>query len=335
MTITVILCTYNRCRTLLKALNSLALSELPGHVEWEVLVVDNNSGDQTNEMVKEFCRKWPGRFRYIFERQPGKSHALNTGIRQAKGQILAFVDDDVTVEPTWLWNLTRALGNREWAGAGGRILPEKSFVAPRWLALDGPYKMGGILALFDLGSAPGPLEIAPFGTNMAFRREIFEKYGDFRTDLGPAPGNEIRNEDTEFGRRVMSAGERLRYEPSAVVYHEIPKNRVNKSYFLRWWFDYGRAQIREVGKRPSIFGVQRHYISIPNLAFSHLPRRTLLWLAAVSPQKRFFRKCMLRVAAGWLVETGRLAKSWNSVADPLAENHRRTGIAAPSGRRDP
>ena len=107
MKITVILCTYNRCQSLVRALDSLAASILSETIEWEVLVVDNNSSDQTKAIVEDFCRQYPGRFRYLFEPQQGKSYALNAGIREARGDILAFVDDDVTVEPMWLQNLRR------------------------------------------------------------------------------------------------------------------------------------------------------------------------------------------------------------------------------------
>jgi glycosyltransferase involved in cell wall biosynthesis len=314
--ITVILCTYNRCRSLAKALESVAASQLPSAVEWEVLVVDNNSRDETRGVVEDFCARYPGRFRYLFEPQPGKSYALNSGVQEARGEILAFMDDDVTVEPTWLQELTAALEGGEWVGAGGRILPEKDFSLPRWLALDGPYAMSGILALFELGDTPGKLELPPYGTNMAFRKEMFEKYGGFRTDLGPTPGSEIRNEDTEFGRRVMTAGEQLRYEPTAVVYHEVPRNRLRKEYFLQWWFDFGRAQMREAGKRPGIGGIPRHYISIPNLLFFQLPQRTLKWMVARGPQEKFYRRCMTWKIAGWLVETGRLARLQKTVRLP-------------------
>ena len=137
MNITVILCTYNRCQSLAKALASAAALRVPESVEWEVLVVDNNSNDQTREVVREFANRYPGRFRYLFEPQPGKSYALNSGIREARGTVLAFMDDDVTVEPSWLTNLTATLHSGEWAGAGGRILPEKNFSPPRWLSLTG------------------------------------------------------------------------------------------------------------------------------------------------------------------------------------------------------
>ena len=79
MKITVILCTFNRCQLLAKALASVAVSTLPESVEWEVLVIDNNSIDRTREVVEDFCCRYPSRFRYVFESTPGKSHALNTG----------------------------------------------------------------------------------------------------------------------------------------------------------------------------------------------------------------------------------------------------------------
>jgi glycosyltransferase involved in cell wall biosynthesis len=102
MKITVILCTYNRCRSLAKALESVAAQTFSKSVEWEVVVVDNNSRDQTREVVAELNHRHPGRFRYLLEQRSGKSYALNAGITEARGDILAFMDDDVTVEPTWL-----------------------------------------------------------------------------------------------------------------------------------------------------------------------------------------------------------------------------------------
>jgi glucosyl-dolichyl phosphate glucuronosyltransferase len=324
LNITVILCTYNRCQSLATALESLAASQLPDAVKWEILVVDNRSSDRTREVVEDFSSRYPGRFRYIFEKQPGKSHALNTGIREAYGELLAFMDDDVTVAPTWLHNLTAPLKDAEWAGVGGCILPAGTFSPPRWLALDGPYGMAGPLyAHFDLGDKAHELDRPPYGANMAFPKAVFEKYGGFRIDLGPSPGSAMGHDDTELGRRLMDAGERLLYEPTAVVYHQIPENRVSESYFLKWWFDYGRAQVRSTGKRPAILGIPRHYISIPNLVLSHLPRRTLRWMFTVNPKKRFYRKCMVWVVAGWFVETRRLAGFEKSVEVASRQNDKR------------
>jgi glycosyltransferase involved in cell wall biosynthesis len=311
MKTTVILCTYNRCQILGTALSSVAAQKLPEALEWEVLVVDNNSSDQTREVVESFCMRYPGRFRYLFEPVPGKSYALNSGVRAARGEILAFMDDDATVEPMWLQNLTGALHDGAWAGAGGRTLLAGSFSPPPWLALDGPYPMGGALAgLFDLGDKPRELHVAPNGNNMAFQKKMFDAYGLFRTDLGPSPHKDIphSNEDTEFGRRLMAAGEKLRYEPSAVVYHPALKDRIHKDYFLVWWFDHGRALIREKGRRPPVWGIPRHYLSIPKMIGIHLSVRVARWMWTLNPRRRFSWKCGAWVMAGEIVETYRLAR---------------------------
>jgi glycosyltransferase involved in cell wall biosynthesis len=303
MKVTVILCTHNRYASLAKALESVAVSVLPNSIEWEVLVVNNNSKDQTPAVVEDFCKRYPGRFRCLFESTPGKSHALNSGIRDARGDILVFMDDDVVVEPTWLENLTNALRDGEWAGAGGRILPVWNCSPPTWLPLE---EQGALapLVMFDLGSEAGPLAEPPFGTNMAFPKRVFEKYGSFRTDLGPRPGSEIRGEDTEFGRRLLTAGERLRYEPFAVVHHQVAENRLQKQYFLAWWFDKARADIREFG----IPTDTRFYLAgVPVYLIRRLAVWTLRWMAAIRSRRRFSCKLKVWINIGKIKECYRLS----------------------------
>jgi len=316
MMITVVVCTYNRCQLLPQALESIARSRLRESVEWEILVVDNNSRDQTREVVVDLSHRYPGRFRYFFEPRPGKSHALNSAIREARGQILAFMDDDATVDPAWLQNLTGCLENGPCAGVGGRTLASRPVSLPPWLALKGPYGMGGILgALFDLGDTPCDLKEPPFGTNMAFRKDVFEKYGGFRTDLGPRPGCLIRNEDTELGRRLLAAGERLWYEPSAVVYHPLTEGRLQKGYILAWHFDLGRAEVREIGPRPDIWGIPRPYLTLLKAVLGTMPSRILLWMFAWNSQRRFYLKARVWEAAG---QTREIYQRWFS-RKPLRE----------------
>jgi glycosyltransferase involved in cell wall biosynthesis len=310
MSISVVVCTYNRSQSLAKTLDSLAASKLPEAVDWEVLVVDNNSSDQTRQVVEELCSRHGDRFRYVFEPRQGKSHALNTAIRESRGDILAFTDDDVTVEPTWLQNLTAALMDGQWAGAGGRTLPASAVTPPHWLALDGNCSNAVVLyAHFDLGREPLQLERAPYGANMAFRKEMFKRHGVFRTDLGPGLGRNAPrfNEDTEFGRRLIRAGEKLRYEPSAVAYHLVPQDRIRKGHFLTSWFDLGRSAMREAGTRPDICGIPRYYLSIPKkIAFTLL--QTVSWILTLNPQRRFYKRCFVWMTAGWIVETYRQSR---------------------------
>ena len=334
MKITAILCTYNRSRSLSKTLESVAASRLPDSVDWEVLAVDNNSTDCTREVVERFCRRNPGRFRYVFEPQPGKSFALNRGIREARGDVLAFTDDDVTVEATWLQNLTACLDDGQWAGAGGRTLLAHPFSAPPWLSRKDPDHLGILAAVFDKGAQPNELGEAPYGANMAYRKEMFEKHGLFRTDLGPSPNREIPRpcEDTEFGRRLMTAGERLRYEPSAVAYHPLPPDRVNKKYLLAWWFDYGRANVHEWRRKPDVWGIPRHYLSILNLTGICLPQRLFRWMCAADPRRRFVNKCWAWVVVGQIAESYRLGRE----IKPQKTEPRRTAElsrdAQPGGR---
>jgi len=316
MKITAILCTYNRCQKLAKVLESLAASVVPESDEWEILVVDNNSPDQTRSVVEEFVRRFPGHFRYVFEAQQGKSYALNTGIGEAHGDVLEFVDDDVTVEPNWLYNLASDLRSGEWAGSGGRILVPPGFIPPPWLALEGRWRQGAALcAHFDYGDVPGDLEEAPYGTNMAFRKEMFDRYGVFRTDLGPRPGSELRNEDTEFGNRLLTGGERLRYVPSAVVYHPVPEERVRRSFFRARWFTYGRAQVREKGPQLKLSELPRYCFRALRPFLSQIKQ----YLRARDPQEKFGRQCAVWCTLGTMTEVwrqalrGRVAPSGSSV----------------------
>ncbi len=297
MDITVILCTYNRSESLARAMESVAVSLMPESVEWQVLVVDNNSRDQTRVVVEDFCRRYPGRFAYLFEPRQGKSNALNSGIREARGDVLAFMDDDVIVAPNWLCNLTRSLNDGQWAGAGGRILPE-TFKPPRWLDTTGRYALAP-LAMFDLGSEAGELKEPPVGTNMAFRKEVVSKVGNFRTDLGPQPGSEIRNEDTEFGARLLRTGERLWYEPSAVVYHAVAARRLEKDYWLTWWYDKARADVRQNGLPRD---AKWHVMGVPLYMFRRLAVWTLRWMVGVRSASRFSCKLKVWTVAGTIQE---------------------------------
>jgi PST family polysaccharide transporter len=289
--VTVILCTYNRSRMLRTALDSLT------HVDtkrnWEVIVVDNNSSDGTQAVAEEYCQTYPGRFRYIFEPRQGKSHALNRGIQESRGGILAFTDDDVRVDQRWLDLLVSRLDDPTWAGVGGRVLPDVAFSPRPWMSLDHPH-FRAPLVMFDLGGQAGPMHEAPFGANMAFRREVFERRGGFRIDLGPCPGSTVRSEDTEFGTRLLAAGEALWYEPAAAVYHAVPPERLRKRYFLGWWYGKGRAEVRESG----VAGDERWSVAGVPLVFV---RRLLVWLPrwalTLRPADRFNNK--LKVWSLW------------------------------------
>jgi glycosyltransferase involved in cell wall biosynthesis len=254
-----------------------------------VLVVDNNSTDDTPAVVQEFICRYPSHFRYVFEPTPGRSHALNRGIRESQGEILAFTDDDVIVEQEWLKNLIQPLFTTAYIGASGRTLPARDFTPPRWLPMSEYFALAP-LALFDRGLKPIDLSEAPFGNNMAFRREAFERFGTFRVDIGRRPGTILGSEDSEFGERLLNAGEKLRYEPAALLYHAVPAQRATKKYFLAWWHDKTRSDIRAFGVPCSL---RWQVAGIPLPLFRRLLRWSLQWMFTPGTSKRF--ACKVRV----------------------------------------
>ena len=321
MDITLIICTYNRCQSLTTLLESVSQSTLPDCIDWEVLVVNNNSSDGTCEVVDDFRQRHSDRFRYFFQPRQGKSFALNSGVQEALGDILVFTDDDVTVEPDWLQNLTANLHGGEWVGAAGRVLRTWTCAPPRWLSLQPKYeKMAWALVSFDLNRDAGelPSGCPPVGANMAFRKEMFSKHGGFRIDLGPRgndtgffPGQEVVSgvyEDTEFGRRLLQEGERLRYEPSAVVYHPVPERRLTKRYFLEWWFGRGRDTNRVLINSGPVWGIPRYYIRIPRMT-TQLLANALAWLTAVKAYRRFYYKLLTWETAGAIMGAIALRRS--------------------------
>lgn len=287
MDISVIVCSWNRCQDLAEALESIAHSVLPDTVQWEILILDNNSTDQTRSMAQEFCRGHAPRFLYFFEPKQGKSHALNSGLRHARGEVIAFTDDDVVVERDWLDNLTAPIRDGICDGVGGRTFAYGGFSPPCWLPVENENGIAPF-ALFDRGSQPLDLAETPYGNNMAFRKDAFAKYGTFRANVGT-------HEDSDLGQRFLAAGMHLRYEPSAVVYHRVPANRIRKDYILRWWTAKARYSTRISGVAPpAAVGVG----GVPLYLFLRLLRWTLQWMITLRPAQRF--SCKIRV---WSIAT--------------------------------
>lgn len=315
MDVTVIICSCNRCDSLAKVLQGLEVQEIPQGTAWEVLIVDNNSTDGTRDVVESYIKKCPGMFKYRFEERQGKSFALNTAITESKSRILAFTDDDVHVDPNWLSGLLSTFAQFDCVGVGGRIVPEWTHDKPAWLQLRGPYRLMAAIVRFDFGLEPCEIDTPPFGANMAFKTEMFAKYGLFRTDLGPTVGNQMRGEDTEFCRRLIAAGESLIYAPNAVVYHPVEKPRTEKSFFLSWYFDYGRALIRNNGIDKNVvscFGVPIYHVRSLLVSLFH-------WAFALNSPRRFYYKLNSYLLVGQIAEWFRISRRVKLAAETLKD----------------
>jgi glucosyl-dolichyl phosphate glucuronosyltransferase len=303
--ITVVLCTYNRAQSLRRTLQSLRAMSRPANVSWELVIVDNNSRDETRAVVEDFSRTSGIETSYVFERRQGLSFARNAGIREARGDIVAFTDDDVTVDSQWLEQIRETFAQTECLGVGGRIIPSWSCAKPRWLQDDGRYPlMTGVILRFDLGDERQQLTTPPFGANMSFRRAAFDKYGLFRTDLGRVGTQLIGSEDTEFGRRLLAGNEKFVYEPRAIIYHPVEAERLTRHYFRSWYFHYGRGVMRIRG----IPGTAACCFGVPWYLFRGLAGN--LWRAsrALMSSRSFYTNLQVCMTFGEITEAYRLAR---------------------------
>lgn len=240
---TVLIATFNRASLLDETLGSLAVMPTSAARRWEVVIVDNNSTDDTRAVVERHQRTFPVAVRYLFEAKQGRSSALNTGIAAAGGRVIAFTDDDVRVAAGWLDAACDALANEDAAGyAGGPVRPIWGAPPPPWLDLTRG-DLWGTIAIQDHGSHPIGYEEArkvPLGANMAVRADVFDRVGGFRADLGRTDGRVLLGQEVpEWLLRARRAGFTGMYLPGMEVHHHIPSSRLTRRYFRRWWYGKG------------------------------------------------------------------------------------------------
>ena len=238
MKFSVIIATYNRAEELVKTLESLKKLESTG--PWEVIIVDNNSSDNTRDVVLQAVGSFPVPLHYLLEKEQGRSAALNAGIRASKGEILAITDDDVRVDAQWLRNAEQALERLDCDYVGGKALPIWSGKIPNWMPNRGG-KHWGVIALLDYG--PEPIEFddkkVPLGVNTVFRRHCFDRAGLWDNNIGRKAGTLLGQEVREWAQRGRAAGLRGFYSPDLIVHHVIPEDRLTKKYFRKWFYWHG------------------------------------------------------------------------------------------------
>ncbi len=251
MEVSVVVCTYNRCASVAETIAALSRQVVRTDTRWELIVVDNNSTDRTRETVGQLASE-PGspEIRYAFEAQQGLSHARNHGIALARGELILFTDDDVIPEPDWVQTVADAMRDCGCDACGGYIAPIWEAEPPAWLT----ERFYGFLALKPDPNGPRILsaeEELPFGANMAFRREVFERVGLFDPGLGRMGNVLAGGEESDLFRRILGSGGSVMYFPQARVHHKVEAFRTRKRYFRRWRFQGSRNLASRGGIRGS------------------------------------------------------------------------------------
>lgn len=240
MDLSICIPTFNRCGELALTLESLrSLRIPPGGVE--LIVVDNNSSDETRSLVESRIAEYPFRLRYVLERRQGANFARNTGLAAAAGPIVAYMDDDVDVAPWWAEAILTSFSETGAAGIGGRTWLVYSQSRPDWLPSDSEVWLSRV----DLGLQR---KVARAGDlcscNLAFDRVWFDRVGTFRTDLGRRGSCLLSNDETELMERILQAGGKLYYDPVPIVGHRVAVGRLKRKWFWRRTYWQGRGEVR-------------------------------------------------------------------------------------------
>jgi GT2 family glycosyltransferase len=234
--VSVIVCAYTERRWDRLVWTVAAVSEQLRTADELLVVVDHNA-----RLLARAREAFPSARVLASDGTRGLSGARNTGVRHARGQLLAFVDDDAVPQPQWLDHLLQAFAADEVIGAGGSALPVWSSAAPKWMPPEFLWVVGA--------SYEGlPHERAavrnPIGANMAFRREAFERVGGFREGIGRVGATPLGCEETEFAIRARRSlpGSVVMYVPDARVEHHVDSERATWRYFTARCWAEGRSK---------------------------------------------------------------------------------------------
>jgi glycosyltransferase involved in cell wall biosynthesis len=250
--ISTVICTFNRAGLLQQALSAVRSCTPPSDCDVEIIIVDNNSTDETPVVVRRLADEPGFPVRYTSEPRQGKSYALNRALGLARGDLIALTDDDVLPADDWLTNIADRFRSEQIVFAFGKVLPRWSVLPPPELLTHRARDLWGPLALVDYGDEPirytpsGFRRLRlPIGANLAVRRDALERVGGWRTDLGRVDNTPICGEDRELCVRLFRAGlyEGI-YDPRISVHHHVPRTRLTRRYFRHWYYWHGRTMAR-------------------------------------------------------------------------------------------
>ena len=240
--ISVIICSYNREDYIINAIESLFYQTQP-YTDYEVIVVDNNSLDNTAQLCKDYISVHAGyHIVYITETQQGASFARNTGAAVARGELLAFMDDDAIADNDFIERILRFFRQYPNAtGLGGRIIPKYIPEEPRWMShyvasLVGNFQYSDKLEIFKAGKYP--LE-----SNMVVHKKDFDLVGGFNTALPGVKGTlRIGGEGKDFFLKLQARGAVIYYDPLLRVQHVVEVKKLTREYLYRIASGIGRGE---------------------------------------------------------------------------------------------
>jgi hypothetical protein len=243
--LSVVLCTWNRSHLLRQALARLTQVPIPPALRWEVLVVNNNCTDQTDQVIDEFALRLP--LRRLYEPLQGLSHARNLAVREARSEYLIWTDDDTQVEADWVAAYCRAFARWPQAALfGGPVTAQLLGTPPAWLQRAFA-QIPSAFAQHDLGRVEVPLSptCLPIGANYAVQT-AWQRRFPYDPTLGRCGALLLSGEEHAVFHAMLAAGAQGWWLPQACVRHFIPPERQTTRYLRGYYLGIGEQAGRQM-----------------------------------------------------------------------------------------
>ncbi|MEO5825513.1 MAG: glycosyltransferase [Gemmatimonadales bacterium] len=240
--VSIAVCTFNRSALLAQVLSDLSAQLGADRESIEVLVVDNNSTDSTQDVLRQWAHRLP--LRVVVERAQGNTFARNRALREAVGEYLIFLDDDVRLCDGWYSGYLREMVSQGRTAVAGAVESTWPKDVPAWVGDTRSPPFPGVTVHFVPGDEPtslgagGPL---PFTANLGVRLDLARNVG-FREDLGHIGGKPIGGEDMDFCRRFILQFGTIRYEPTIRVFHPVDESRLTLRHTFKYLFRGAMAE---------------------------------------------------------------------------------------------
>ncbi|MGI9519093.1 MAG: glycosyltransferase [Pirellulaceae bacterium] len=259
MNVSIAICTWNRSRLLRQTLDHIVQMEIPQGIDWELVIVDNRSTDDTPDVIKSFSDRLP--VKYVFEPEQGHSASRNRAIDEAAGDYILWTDNDVIVNRRWLAAYVEGFGRHPDAGYfGGKIIPVFESEKPEWLE-ETWNKCRAVFAWRDLGDEEMelPANVFPYGANFAIRADLQRRFR-FDTAQGRKAQGMIGNDEIQVLRQIASTGFHGVWLPQASLQHYISDDRATPQFVQSYFVGQGHTNITEGKVRKSRSAAWREWL---------------------------------------------------------------------------
>jgi glycosyltransferase involved in cell wall biosynthesis len=239
--ISAVICSYNRARFIIDAVESIFNQDFDKE-QLEVIVVDNNSKDNTLALLEAYKKQHPNyAFRYFTETQQGVAYTRTRCAKEAHGEIVAYLDDDSTAQPGWLKEIVHFFdAHPEVYSTGGKITPVFLTGIPDWYSK----YFFGLVGNFDFADHVKQMtgKRYPCGANMAFRKKVFEEIGYFNPELGRKGNGLIATEEKDIYLRILNYGKQVYFLPQVEVLHKVESNKFDTTYVRKHSMGIGAGE---------------------------------------------------------------------------------------------